>query len=56
MDTCKDVFIEICESLRLHELTRYSTDELLIELECRGVVIHKEATIEGGDQSEGDNS
>ena len=31
----QDPFIAICESLRLHELTRYSTDELLAELKRR---------------------
>ena len=31
----QDPFLVICESLRLHELTRYSTDELIAELKRR---------------------
>ena len=37
MTAQQDPFIEICESLRLHELTRYSTDELIAELKRREV-------------------
>ena len=31
----QDPFLVICESLRLHELTRYTTDELIAELKRR---------------------
>ena len=31
----QDPFLAICESLRLHELTRYTTDELIAELKRR---------------------
>ena len=33
----QDPFLAICESLRLHELTRYTTDELIAELKRRDV-------------------
>ena len=35
----QDIFIEICETLRLAKLKKYSTDELLAELKSRGVSI-----------------
>ena len=31
----QDPFLAICESLRLYELTRYTTDELIAELKRR---------------------
>ena len=33
----QDPFLAICESLRLHALTRYTTDELIAELKRREV-------------------
>ena len=35
----KDIFVEICETLRLAELKRYTDAELLAELQSRGVSI-----------------
>ena len=37
MTAHQDPFLAICESLRLHELTRYTTDELIAELKRRDV-------------------
>ena len=36
----QDPFIEICESIRLHELTKYTTPELIAELKRREVDVN----------------
>ena len=42
MSQPQDPFTEICENLRLHELTRYSTDELRAELKRRETDVDSE--------------
>ena len=43
-------FIERCESIRLHELTKYTTDELIAELKRREVGVDSEESKETDDQ------
>ena len=47
----QDPFIAICESLRLHELTRYSTDELIAELKRRDVDVSRDESKDTDDQA-----
>lgn len=42
MSQPQDPFTEICESIRLHELTKYTTDELRAELKRREVDVDSE--------------
>ena len=42
MTAHQDPFLAICESLRLHELTRYTTDELIAELKRRDVDVSRD--------------
>ena len=42
MTAHQDPFLAICESLRLHELTRYTTDELIAELKRREVDVSRD--------------
>lgn len=49
MSQPQDPFTAICESLRLHELTRYTTDELRAELKRRETDVNSEESKETDD-------